>query len=203
MPRVPPSNGDPYSWWDSRHRPTLQENALSMTSVGNPSYMAGMQQDDPSVSTADLVAAYERGIDDLKSAVARMTPEQARQRPIPGKWSTLEVVAHLAGTEIYFSDRIERTIAADDPLLVGVDERPYAERCRFQDLDLAEELALLAALRRHVARVLKLQPPSAWSRTGRHSETGPLTLRQLVFQAVRHLNHHLPFIAEKRKVLGV
>ncbi len=28
-----------------------------------------------------------------------------------------------------------------------------------------------------------------------------VTLRQLVFQAVRHVQHHLPFIAEKRAAM--
>jgi hypothetical protein len=40
------------------------------------------------------------------------------------------------------------------------------------------------------------------SRTAVHSQSGLLTLRQLVLQAVRHLRHHLPFIAEKRAALG-
>jgi DinB superfamily len=164
-------------------------------------YMAGMQRDDDSVGTAELIDAYERGIEDLRTAVAGMAPEQVVSRPIPGKWSTLEVVAHLAGTEIYYTDRIERTIAVERPLLIGVDERPYPSRLNYQGLDLAEQLDLFTALRRHVTRILRLQPPEAWQRVGVHSETGIVTLRQLVFQAVRHVRHHLPFIAEKRATM--
>jgi uncharacterized damage-inducible protein DinB len=166
-------------------------------------YMTSMQRDDPAVDSAGLVAAYERGIDDLKAAVAGMTREQIIARPIPGKWSTIEVVAHVADTELYFSDRIERTLALDRPLMMGVDERPYVERLGYQSFDLDEELALFTSLRRHVARILRSQPPEAWRRQGVHSETGLVTVRQLVFQAVRHANHHLPFIAEKRAALGV
>ena len=165
-------------------------------------YMAGMQRDDPAVGSADLVAAYERGIDELKRAVAGMSPEQILARPIPGKWSTIEVVAHVADTELYFSDRIERTLALERPLLMGVDEKPYVTRMDYQALDLDEELALFTSLRRHVARILRSQPPEAWSRKAVHSETGLVTVRQLVFQAVRHAQHHLPFIAEKRAALG-
>jgi hypothetical protein len=100
----------------------------------NTDYMAGMQRED-SVGTGDLIAAYEQGIDDLRTAVAGMTAEQVLSRPIPGKWSTLEVVAHLADTEIYYTDRIERTIALERPLLMGVDERPYPERLNYQAFD--------------------------------------------------------------------
>jgi hypothetical protein len=34
------------------------------------------------------------------------------------------------------------------------------------------------------------------------SEAGLVTLRQLVWQAVRHLRHQLPFLAEKRAAPG-
>ena len=109
-------------------------------------YMADTQRDDESVASADLIAAYEQGIDDLRAAVAGMTAEQVLCRPIPGRWSTLEVVAHLADTEIYYTDRIERTIALERPLLIGVDERPYPERLNYQAFDLAEQLDLFTTL---------------------------------------------------------
>jgi hypothetical protein len=55
--------------------------------------------------------------------------------------------------------------------------------------------------RRHADRILRVQSPEAWTRTAVHSQSGLLTLGQLVLQAVRHLRHHLHFIAEKRAAL--
>ncbi len=165
-------------------------------------YMAMMQGDDGTLGAAELVAAYERGIDDLRAAVAGMTKEQVLARPVPGKWSTVECVGHLADTEIFFTDRIVRTVAMDRPLLMSADEKQYIERLDYQSFDLDEQLALFTALRRHAARILRAQPTEAWRRTAIHSTSGLLTLRQLVLQAVRHLRHHLPFIAEKRAALG-
>jgi|SRR5579871_1200840 len=175
-----------------------------MTTSNQQSYsddMAGMQRDDECLSITDLIAAYEQGINDLRTAVAGMTAEQVLSRPIPGKWSTLEVVAHLADAEIRFTDRIERTIALKRPLLMAVDERSYPQRLNYQAFDLGEQLDLFTALRRHATRILRLQPPEAWLRVGVHSESGIVTLRQLVFEEVRHLRHHLPFIAEKRAAI--
>jgi hypothetical protein len=164
-------------------------------------YMAMMQGDDGTLGSPELIAAYRQGIDDLRSAVAGMTTEQVLARPVPGKWSTVECVGHLADTEVFFTDRIVRTVAMDRPLLMCTDERLYIERLDYQSFDLDEQLALVTALRRHAARILRAQPPEAWSRTAVHSQSGLLTLRQLVLQAVRHLRHHLPFIAEKRAAL--
>jgi hypothetical protein len=170
-----------------------------MKTVG---YMASMQSDDASLTPADISANYERCIDELQSAVVGMTRDQLLARPIAGKWSTLEAVSHIADTEVYFTDRIERTIAMERPLLISVDERTYPERMNYQGFDLDEQLDLFRSLRRHVVRILKMQPAQAWQRTAVHSETGLLTLRQLVQQATRHCRHHVPFIAEKRAALG-
>ena len=95
-----------------------------------------------------------------------------------------------------------RALAMDRPLLMSVDERPYPERLNYQSFDFSEQLALLTALRRHLVRILRMQPPEAWQRVGVHSESGLVSVRQLVFQSVRHLRHHLPFIAEKRAAMS-
>lgn len=164
-------------------------------------YMEAMLGDDGTPGSAELIAAYEQGIHDLRSAVSGMTTEQVLARPVPGKWSTLECVGHVADTEIFFSDRIVRTIAMDRPLLMSADEKLYIERLDYQSFDLEEQIALFTALRRHVTRILRSQPTEVWFRTAVHSGAGLLSLRQLVLQSVRHLRHHLPFIAEKRAAL--
>ena len=86
-----------------------------------PEYIEMMQGDNGTLGTAELIAAYEQGIDDLRSAVAGMTAEQVFARPMPGKWSTVVCVGHVADTEIFFTDRIVRTIAMDRPLMMSAD----------------------------------------------------------------------------------
>ena len=117
------------------------------------------QIDDRSLSADDLVAAYERGVDELRTAVDGLTPEQTRLRPIPSKWSTLEVVCHIADCEQFFADRMKRTLAMDRPLLVGADGSLYPEPLAYQQHDLNEELDLVAITRRQMARILRLAPP--------------------------------------------
>ncbi|WP_010587525.1 DinB family protein [Schlesneria paludicola] len=169
--------------------------------MSSPAYLAHMQSDDGSLSAADLIATYEEQIDLLRAAVSGLTTEQLRARPIAGKWSTLEVVCHLTDCELYFSERMIRTIALERPLLISVDEGPYPERLNYQSLDINEQLELFTALRRHVARSLKAQPVEGWQRSAVHSGLGLVTLRKLVLYAIRHISHHLPFIAEKRAAL--
>jgi hypothetical protein len=52
-----------------------------------------------------------------------------------------------------------------------------------------------------VANSPTLAADDAWDRTAVHSETGLVTLRQLLLRAVNHLRHHLKFIQEKKAAM--
>src|SRR3984957_4539471 len=163
--------------------------------------VAEAQRDDGRVPVVDLIAAYEQGVEELRAAVTGMTVEELRSRSAPGKWSSLEVVCHIADCEQFFADRLKRTVAMDRPLLLGADGFRYPEPLRYQEHDLNEELDLVDVTRRQVARTLRLVAPDAWQRTAVHSETGLVTLRQLLLHAINHLRHHLRFVAEKRTAM--
>jgi GNAT superfamily N-acetyltransferase len=163
---------------------------------------AAGRQGDPLPDPRQLLAGYEAGPGLLRAAVAGMTGTELRARPVPGKWSTLEVICHLGDTEQFFADRMKRTLAMNRPLLLGADGWLYPDPVRYHDRDPEEELALLTLTRRQMARILRLVPDEAWDRTAVHSEMGLVTLRHLLLHAVRHLQHHLAFIAEKRLALA-
>jgi uncharacterized damage-inducible protein DinB len=166
-----------------------------------PYAVADAQRDDPSLDNAALVAVYEASIDDLRNAVAGMTVEQFRARPIPGKWSTLEVLCHLADCDQMFADRMKRVLGMNRPLLIGVDPTNFSESLHYQSLEPAEQLALITITRRQMAHVLRQVSEQDWQRCGVHSETGLITLRQILSHAINHQRHHLQFVAEKRAAL--
>ena len=150
-----------------------------------------------------LINEYLAGPGALRKAVAGMTREQLTAKPIAGKWSTLEVVCHLADFDPILADRMKQIIALDQPAMKAVDENLFASALSYQDRDLEEELALITATRAQMARILRKAPDSAGDRTGAHSERGPLTLARVLTMSVRHIPHHCVFILEKRKALGI
>jgi len=139
----------------------------------------------------------------LRKAVAGMTREQVRARPVSGKWSTLEVVCHLADFDPILADRMKRIIALERPPLIGADENRFAAALAYHDRDLEEELVIIERTRSQLARILRTVPDEALGRVGVHSERGPLTLEQMLAMAIRHIPHHVKFIEEKRKALGL
>jgi uncharacterized damage-inducible protein DinB len=151
---------------------------------------------------AELVDAYLGGVGQLRQAVAGLSREQLVARPIAGKWSTLEVVCHLADFEPVFADRMKRIIALERPSLAAADENLYAAKLAYHDRDDSEELTVIDVTRKQMARILRPLPDSVLERLGIHSERGPRTLADILSGATNHIAHHLPFIAEKRKALA-
>lgn len=151
----------------------------------------------------ELVDAYQAGTGDLRKAVAGMTRDQLLARPVPGKWSTLEVVCHLVDFEPIYAERMKRVIALDEPPLLAADETKFAATLAYQERDLEEELAVLDATRRQMVRILRRLPDEAVNRVGIHNERGPRSLGDLIGGVVDHVQHHMPFIVEKRRALGI
>ncbi len=129
---------------------------------------------------AMLIDNYLDGLQMLRAAVAGISHEQLIARPIPGLWSTLEVVCHLADFEIVGADRIKRVIAESEPTLLGGDEKQFAARLAYHKRNLDEELLLIALIRQQVARILRTLKPEDFQRRGTHSEYGSMTLATLV-----------------------
>jgi len=155
------------------------------------------------MTPSDLVAEYLRGPSVLRQAVAGLSPDQLKARPVPGKWSTLEVVCHLADFDPILADRMKRIIALDKPMLMGADENRFVAALRYHDRDVEEELQLMELTRRQMGRILASLAAETWTRTGIHSERGELTLLRVLELAANHIRHHVQFIDEKRKALGL
>jgi hypothetical protein len=150
-----------------------------------------------------LIDTYLAGIETLRRAVAGLTQEQLLARPVPGKWSTQEVVCHLADFDPILADRMKRVIAEEKPALIGADENRFAAALAYDQRDVQEELTIIEQTRRQMARILRPLPEAALNRIGVHSERGPLTLERLLNSAVNHIPHHVKFIDDKRQALGL
>jgi hypothetical protein len=102
-----------------------------------------------------------------------------------------------------YADRIKRVIAENEPTMFGGDPTLFAGRLAYDERNLDEELLLIALIRQQVARILRTLKIDDFQRRGIHSESGPMTLEQLVQRITGHIPHHVRFIEEKRKALGL
>ena len=96
---------------------------------------------------------------------------------------------------------MKRIIVEENPTMFGGDPDVFAAGLAYDERDIEEEIQLLEAVRKHVARILKTLKPEQFERTGNHSEDGPISLEVLLQRITNHIPHHIAFIEEKRAAL--
>ena len=91
----------------------------------------------------------------------------------PGKWSVIEVIQHLADSDLVFSYRLKMMLTEDRPLLGGYDQDRWAGELRYRDVPLELALDQLRSMRTANLHILRPLSPSQLERVGLHSERGP------------------------------
>lgn len=150
-----------------------------------------------------LIDDYLQGPQALRQAIAGMTPEQLEACPVAGAWSTRQVICHLCDFEPVYADRMKRVIAEDNPQILAGDPDQFAARLAYDQRDIETELQLMEAVRRQMAAILRSLADADFQRIGTHSRDGALTLETLLQRITGHIPHHLRFIEEKRRALGL
>ncbi|HEV8253196.1 MAG TPA: DinB family protein [Vicinamibacteria bacterium] len=139
---------------------------------------------------AERIERYTRGPALLREAL-RQVPEEARRwRPGPGRWSAHEVVCHCADSETNGAMRIRFLMAESEPTIVGYDQDEWARRFDYHELPVESALAMVEGVRAHTAALLRRLPPEAWSRAGRHTESGRYSAEDWLGIYSEHLEKH-------------
>ncbi len=155
----------------------------------------------------DILEDYLAGTGELRAAYKGMTSDQLHARPVEGKWSAMEVLCHLVDTDLMTAMRIRAALQRDTPRLPASTFEELTAKLAVEARDAEEEQSCFETIRRQTARIVGSFPESALDRdivlvkvTG---EEVTKTVRQLLTGITGHVKHHLAFVQEKRKALGL
>ena len=137
-----------------------------------------------------LIQQYADGPTRLEAALARVPPAARKWRPAPGEWSAHEVACHCADSETNAAARIRYVVCERDPLVLGYDESVWAMALDYHGHPVEPALATVRAVRAHTEALLRRLPEEAWSREGRHSESGRYTALDWLRIYAEHLEIH-------------
>lgn len=98
------------------------------------------------MNPASMIDEYLAGPTLLRQALAGMTDEQLNAVPVPGKWSSRQVLCHIADFELVYADRMKRVIAEDAPTFFGGDPDTFAAGLAYQTRDAQDELQLIESI---------------------------------------------------------
>jgi hypothetical protein len=136
------------------------------------------------------IEQYRRGPDELEAALWEAPEESRTWRPDPTAWSIHEIVVHCADSETSGYTRIRLLAAEPDPLIVGYDQDTWVTTFDYHARSLESSLAVIRAVRHHTWSVIRGFPDETWSRTGRHTQSGPYSSEEWLRIYSVHLSEH-------------
>lgn len=132
-----------------------------------------------------------RLMDEIRRAIDGIDPETLRKPEAPGKWSIIQVIQHLADTELVVGYRYRMILAQDSPPIPAYDQNLWADRLRYNEARLEEVLDQLRSIRESNLRLLRSLRPEEWERVGLHAERGPESVRRISELEAAHDLVHL------------
>jgi len=103
-----------------------------------------------------------------------------RRPEAPGKWSVVEVIQHLADSDLVAGFRVRMVLSEEHPLLQGYDQDRWATEFRYREVPLPLALDQLRGLRAANLHLWKQLNPQQLDRVGLHAERGPESVRHIL-----------------------
>jgi DinB superfamily len=149
-----------------------------------------------------LIEKYVAAATVPAGAIRGLSAQELNSFPVPGTWSIQQVIFHLMDSDLIASDRVKRVIAEESPPLLAYDETAFSKKLYYEELDPALACEIFRLNRQMTGAILRKLPDAAFARAGMHSERGRETLEDLVRIYINHVDRHMKFVKEKRRVLG-
>jgi hypothetical protein len=122
----------------------------------------------------------------LDNRIRGVTDAMLRRPEKPGKWSLVEVIQHLADSDLVAGFRIRMVLSEDRPALQGYDQDRWASEFRYREVNLSQALDQLRGLRAANLHLWKHLTPPQLERVGLHSERGPESAGHIIRLMAAH-----------------
>jgi uncharacterized damage-inducible protein DinB len=122
----------------------------------------------------------------LRDLVEGLDDSTLRQPEAPGKWSILEVVGHLADTELVYRYRMRMSVAQPGSAIPDYDQDRWATALRYNEAGLEDALREIEALRSANLAWLEGLSDEEMDRAGVHEERGEESVRRIVKLLAAH-----------------
>lgn len=131
----------------------------------------------------------------LRAAVASFPAGKETVIEAPGKWSLLDVVKHLADTEIIYGYRARMILSHDTPDIPALDHDLWASKVPYDGATVGDFVEMASTLRRINLLIYRALTPGDLERYGVHSERGNENVWRMLRMCAAHDEVHLAQIA--------
>jgi uncharacterized damage-inducible protein DinB len=143
-------------------------------------------------SPSSRLQRCETQLQDFLAVTLRgVSAEALNAKPVPGKWSAHEQLAHLARYHQIFLQRIDRILSEQVPEFPRYRAEDDPEWPEWKSLPTPQLLVRIPSLRAKLLARLRSLSEEDYTRTGVHSKFGSMSLSLWLEFFLVHESHHL------------
>ena len=145
-----------------------------------------------------LIQQYADGYAAVVAALDGITAAEWESREGPKEWCAREIVHHLGDSEMNATSRIRMLVAEQDPVVTGYDQERWTEILYTVERPIEPSLAAFKAARDATLPLLRLLTDKQWTRTGTHTQFGPMSGEDWLRWYGSHAHDHADQIRRAR-----
>jgi uncharacterized damage-inducible protein DinB len=139
----------------------------------------------------DALAILESTPQRLEALVAGASADALTRRPVEGRWSAAQILAHMADAEVVGAWRFRTILAVNQVPIQAYDQNEWALAFAYEQVEPADSVALFAANRRATLALLRRVEPTRLTHAGLHAERGEESIDRLMHMYAGHDRNHL------------
>ena len=126
----------------------------------------------------------------IRRLLKGVRPEFLKKKSTHDSWSSAEILAHLADSELVMAFRLRLVLGSNGVTVQAFDQNAWARYSKYPRIDPHKSLERFSVLREGNVELLKKIPADMWNYHGMHTERGKESVTRMVEMFAGHdLNH--------------
>jgi hypothetical protein len=150
----------------------------------------------------EYISVIEAAPDRLREAVSGLSAAQLDTPYRPGGWTVRQGAHHIPYSHLNAYVRIKLALTEEEPAVKGYQEAEWAKLPDVAATPVDVSVALLDALHRRWATLLRSLSSKDFARTARHPDWGTVTVDFFLADYAWHSRHHVAHITTLRQREG-
>jgi len=139
----------------------------------------------------DFARALKSIVSLAKQKLRQMNSDEMGVKPSPDKWSKKEILGHLMDSGVNNHHRIVRAQYNAAENFPAYDQNESVQIQRYNDMEWQSLVELWAAYNIHLSQLIEKVPTQYETSLCNIGKDEPVTLKFVVEDYIRHLQHHL------------
>jgi hypothetical protein len=147
----------------------------------------------------DIARQIRSLISTAEPQLSRMNHDDMGFKPDPYEWSKKEILGHLIDSAANNHQRFVRAVNKVADLFPTYDQIEWVRIQRYNEISWSFLVTLWSAYNSHLSHIIECIPVDAQYSPCNIGKEEPVTLKFVVKDYLRHLQHHLKDILEEQK----